>query len=231
MSFVAFIFARGGSKGLPGKNIRLFAGKPLIAHAIEHAKAIPRISRVIVSTDSEEIAKVSEDFGAEVPFLRPPELAKDDSAEWLAWRHAISFLQDTVDTLPLGIVSVPTTSPLRIPKDIDNCIDKFLETNADMVITMTPSSRNPFFNMVKPAFDGSLSTVLSSDKRITRRQDAPRTFDITTLAYVFSPNYVMSQESMFSGRVFGVEIPSERSIDIDSIIDFKVAEFLFSQQL
>ncbi|WP_217641124.1 acylneuraminate cytidylyltransferase family protein [Cylindrospermopsis raciborskii] len=89
MTIVAFIFARGGSKGLPGKNIRPFAGKPLIAWAIEQAQAVSRISRVLVSTDAEEIAAVALDYGAEVPFLRPPELAQDDSPEWLAWRHGL----------------------------------------------------------------------------------------------------------------------------------------------
>ena len=91
---IAFVFARGGSKGLPGKNLRQFAGKPLIAHAIEHALAVPRIDRVIVSTDSPDIASVARDFGAEVPFLRPADLAADDSPEWLSWRHALNFLQN-----------------------------------------------------------------------------------------------------------------------------------------
>ena len=92
-SVVAFVFARGGSKGLPGKNLRPLAGKPLIAHAIEHALAVPRIERVIVSTDSTDIAQVARDFGAEVPFMRPAELATDDSPEWLSWRHAVDFVR------------------------------------------------------------------------------------------------------------------------------------------
>jgi len=93
MKAVAFIFARGGSKGLPGKNTRMLNGKPLIAWSIGHAQAVPRIERVIVSTDSPDIAAVAIQYGAEVPFLRPAELARDDSPEWLAWRHALNYLR------------------------------------------------------------------------------------------------------------------------------------------
>ena len=94
MKAVAFIFARGGSKGLPGKNVRLLDGKPLIAWSIEHARAVKRIERVIVSTDSQEIANVARQFGAEVPFIRPKEFALDDSPEWIAWQHALNYLTE-----------------------------------------------------------------------------------------------------------------------------------------
>ena len=123
MKVVAFIFARGGSKGLPGKNIRPLGGKPLIAWSIEHALAVKRIERVIVSTDSEEIAAVARDYGAEVPFIRPAELAQDDSPEWLSWRHALNYLGETTGALPEVMVSVPTTAPLRLAIDIENCLD------------------------------------------------------------------------------------------------------------
>jgi len=93
MSIVAVIFARGGSKGLPGKNLRILGDKPLIAWSIEHAKAVRRIDRVIVSTDSTEIAQVALKYGAEVPFIRPSDLAQDDSPEWLSWKHALNFLE------------------------------------------------------------------------------------------------------------------------------------------
>lgn len=111
MKIDSFIFARGGSKGLPGKNIRMLAGKPLIAWSIEHAKAVSCIDRVIVSTDSEEIAEVAQNYGAEVPFLRPHDLAKDDSPEWLAWCHALRYLGDNNMGMPDIMVSVPVTAP------------------------------------------------------------------------------------------------------------------------
>lgn len=125
MNAIAFIFARGGSKGLPGKNIRTLESKPLIAWSIEQALAIKRIKRVIVSTDSEEIAAISRVYGAEVPFIRPAELARDDSPEWLAWRHALNYIRETLGLLPDVMVSVPATAPLRSSVDIDNCLDEY----------------------------------------------------------------------------------------------------------
>jgi N-acylneuraminate cytidylyltransferase len=230
MTIVAFIFARGGSKGLPGKNIRPFAGKPLIAWAIEQAQAVSRISRVLVSTDAEEIAAVALDYGAEVPFLRPPELAQDDSPEWLAWRHGLQYLQETTGALPDAMVSVPTTAPLRLPLDIDNCLDEFAQGEADMVITVTEAHRNPYFNMVKPNPDGSVGLVIPPARGVARRQDAPPVYDMATVAYVARPEFVMTQQSTFAGRVRAVKVPVERAIDIDTPFDFELAEFLMMKR-
>lgn len=230
MTAVAFIFARGGSKGLPGKNIRPLAGKPLIAWSIEHARSVKDIERVIVSTDSEEIAAVSRSFGAEVPFMRPAELARDDSPEWLAWRHALTFIQETEGELPEAMISVPTTAPLRLPIDLEHCLDEFAKGDADMVITVSEAHRNPSFNMVKENQDGSVGLVMEPASGITRRQDAPEVFDMATVAYVARPQFVMQQMGTFSGRVRAVKVPIERAIDIDTIFDFEFAEFLLSRR-
>lgn len=228
MNVVAFIFARGGSKGLPGKNIRPFAGKPLIAWAIEHAKAVKRIRRVIVSTDSDDIAVVAREYGAEVPFLRPAELAKDDSPEWLAWCHALTYLKDTEGMLPDVMVSVPTTAPLRLPSDIENCLDQFAKGDADVVITVTDAHRNPFFNMVKVNDDGTVGLVIPPQNSIARRQDSPAVFDMATVAYVVRPEFVMCNNATFEGRVRAVHVPVERAIDIDTLLDFRMAECLLN---
>lgn len=230
MTAVAFIFARGGSKGLPGKNIRPLAGKPLIAWSIEHARAVKRIERVIVSTDSEEIAAIARDFGAKVPFMRPTELAGDDSPEWLAWRHALAFLQESEGALPEAMLSVPTTAPLREPIDLENCLDEFAKGDADMVITVSDAHRNPWFNMVKENPDGTVGLVIAPAPGITRRQDAPAVFDMATVAYVARPQFVMRQMGIFSGRVRAVRVPVERAIDIDTLFDFELAEFLISRR-
>lgn len=230
MTAVAFIFARGGSKGLPGKNIRPLAGKPLIAWSIEHARSVKRIERVIVSTDSEEIAAVARDFGAEVPFMRPAELAGDDSPEWLAWRHALAFLQETEGALPTAMLSVPTTAPLRLPIDLETCLDEFSKGDADMVITVSEAHRNPWFNMVKQNPDGTVGLVIAPESGITRRQDAPAVFDMATVAYVARPQFVMQQMGTFNGRVRAVKVPVERAIDIDTLFDFELAEFLISRR-
>lgn len=230
MKTVAFIFARGGSKGLPGKNIRPLGGKPLIAWSIEHALAVKRIERVIVSTDSEEIAAVAREYGAEVPFIRPAELARDDSPEWLAWRHALNYLRETTGALPESMVSVPTTAPLRLALDIENCLDEFEKGDADMVITVAEAHRNPWFNMVKANHDGTVGLVLPPMNGITRRQDAPSVYDMATVAYVARPDFVLTHHGTFAGRVRAVQVPIERAIDIDTLLDFEMAEFLMNRR-
>lgn len=226
---IAFILARCGSKGLPGKNVRAFNGKPLIAWAIEHAKAVKRIRRVIVSTDCQEIATVAAEYGAEVPFLRPEELATDSAPEWLAWRHALEFIRNDEGSLPDAFVSVPVTAPLRQPVDIERCLERFSEGGADVVITVTDAHRNPYFNMVTMRSNGAVGLVVPPTSGISRRQDAPEVFDMTTVAYVADPEFVMTHESAFAGRVKAVHVPIERSIDIDTLLDFQIAEFLFTR--
>ena len=224
MKATAFIFARGGSKGLPGKNIRPLGGKPLIAWSIEHALAVTRIERVIVSTDSEEIADVARDYGAEVPFLRPPELSCDKSPEWLSWRHALNFLKEKDGTMPSVMVSVPATAPLRSTTDIENCLDEYEKGNADIIITVTDAHRSPYFNMVKTKSDGTVALVISPPSTLTRRQDVPLVYDMATVCYVASSVFVMTHKATFEGRVKAVHVASERAIDIDSLLDFQIAE-------
>ena len=230
MNAVAFIFARGGSKGLPGKNIRNLAGKPLIAWSIDHALAVKRIKRVIVSTDSPDIADVARAHGAEVPFMRPPELARDDSPEWLAWRHALNFLRESGGSMPGVMVSVPATAPLRQPIDIENCLDNFAQGGADMVITVTDAHRSPYFNMVKTNPDGTMGLVIPPASAIARRQDAPVVYDMATGAYVINPEFVMTHLATFEGVIRAVHVPPERAIDIDTLLDFKIAECLLAHR-
>ena len=228
MKATAFIFARGGSKGLPGKNIRPLGGKPLIAWSIEHALSVKRIERVIVSTDSEEIVAVACEYGAEVPFIRPVELARDDSPEWLAWRHALNYLLDKDGVLPEAMVSVPTTAPLRLPLDIDNCLNEYEKGDIDIVITVTDAHRSPYFNMVKTNADGTVGLVISPQSALARRQDTPEVFDMATVAYVARSEYIMTHNSIFEGRVRAVQVPTERAIDIDTLLDFQIAECLLN---
>lgn len=230
MKAVAFIFARGGSKGLPGKNIRSLGGKPLIAWSIEHALAVKRIERVFVSTDSEEIAAAAREYGAEVPFIRPTELARDDSPEWLAWRHALNYLLDKDGALPEVMVSVPTTAPLRLPLDIENCLDEYEKGDADMVITVTEAHRSPYFNMVKTNANGTVGLIIPPQSAIARRQDAPVVYDMATVCYVANPEFVMTHNATFEGRVKAVQVPTERAIDIDTLMDFQMAECLLKMR-
>lgn len=225
---IAFVFARGGSKGLPRKNTRTLSGKPLIAWSIEHAFAVRRIERVIVSTDSEEIAAVARGSGAEVPFMRPAELARDDSPEWLAWRHALAYLLETDGMFPGAMVSLPATAPLRLPLDIENCLDEYEKGDADVVITVTDAHRSPYFNMVRTHADGTVGLVIPPQSAIARRQDSPMVFDMATVAYVARPEFVMTHNATFEGRVRAVHVPTERAIDIDTLLDFQIAECLLN---
>lgn len=230
MNYVALICARGGSKGLPGKNIRPLGGKPLIAWSIEVAKKIDRVSRVIVSTDSEEIANVAKEYGAEVPFMRPDELALDTSPEWLVWRHALSYLSNNESSQIDGLVVIPATAPLRAVADVENCLDVYEKGEVDIVLTVNKAHRNPYFNMIVNDDKGFSSLVMPPNSNIIRRQDAPVVFDITTVAYVVRPQFVNDSDSIFAGRVKSVCIPQERAIDIDTMLDFKIAESLFKHQ-
>ena len=229
MKYIALICARGGSKSLPGKNIKPLNGVPLIGWSIMVAKQVERISRVIVSTNSEEIAKVAVEYGAEVPFMRPNELAQDDSPEWLVWKHALNFLKNQNNEID-GLVVVPTTAPLRSKEDVNNCINEFEKGNVDVVITVSNAHRSPYFNMVKTNQNGFSSLVISSKEKITRRQEVPEVFDMTTVAYVAKPSFVLQNHGIFDGRVRSVYIPPERSLDIDTPLDFKIAECLVNNQ-
>lgn len=221
---IGFIFARGGSKGVPGKNIKLLAGKPLIAYAIETARACTLLETVIVSTDDPVIAAVAREHGAEVPFFRPAELAADDSPEWLAWQHAIRWVQAERGNFDI-FVSLPTTSPFRAVEDVTACIDVLrFNQETDAVITVRQAERSPYFNMVSLDASGHARLVIEPTQAVSRRQDVPEVFDITTVAYAARPNYVLNANRLFEGRVGTVRIPVERSMDIDTPYDFMLAE-------
>lgn len=226
MKVYSFIFARGGSKGIPKKNIKLFLGKPLIYYSINLAKKIKNIDKVFVSTDDHEIANISKEYGAEV-IDRPSDLASDNSPEWLSWQHAIKWVENKYGRFET-FLSLPTTSPLRNELDIMNCLST-LSKEIDIVIGITKSVRSPWFNMVKKDENQNIHLLLKNDKTIVNRQQAPDSFDITTCAYVSTANFIKANDSIFDGKILGVEIPQERAIDIDTIIDFDIAEFLMKR--
>jgi N-acylneuraminate cytidylyltransferase len=230
VSTVACIFARAGSKGIPNKNIQQFSGKPLISWTIELALNVTQINEVFVSTDSEEIAEIASMAGATIPFIRPSELATDTSPEWHSWQHFIKFLADKDGRLPEVFLSLPATSPLRSTIDIENCFDEFKKGRADFVVGITPSERNPYFNMVKKGEDNQVNLVIQQVEKYSRRQDTPEIFDLTTVCYVGKPSTILTKNSIFEGKVAGVEIPRERAIDIDTELDFQIAEFLFKSK-
>ncbi|MGR5464699.1 cytidylyltransferase domain-containing protein [Photobacterium damselae] len=222
MKNFAFIFARGGSKGLPGKNIKPLAGKPLLQYAIEIAQKTPSIDKVFVSTDDNDIAKIAIELGA-ILIKRPVELATDKSPEWLSWRHAVQWAKDNYGQFD-GFISLPATSPLRSVEDVEAAIEKRCYTAADVCISVTPASRSPYFNMVKETKDGHIELVSKLESVVTRRQDAPEVFDITTVVYATTPDFVLESNSLFAGKVTSIVVPKARAVDIDDIYDFRMAE-------
>ena len=226
MKTFAFIFARGGSKDVPGKNIRNLGGKPLLAHSIMIAQNIDEISRIFVSTDDQDIAEVGIKYGAEI-IERPVELAQDDSPEWLSWLHAIKWLEARNEFFDC-FVSLPTTSPLRNKTDVVNCIN-LLDKQTDIVVTISETSRSPYFNMVNKEED-YIKLLIEGEKSFSRRQDAPIAYDMTTVAYVAHSDFIKNNNKIFDGRVKAVLVPKERSVDIDDEIDFKMAQLLMSER-
>jgi CMP-N-acetylneuraminic acid synthetase len=221
----AFIFARGGSKGLPRKNVLPIGGMPMLAHAIRIAHDLQEVDQVYVSTDCEEVAFIARQYGAEI-INRPSELASDTASEWLAWQHAINVLKQSVGSFD-RFLSLPATAPLRKPEDVQRCLNA-LQAGIDMVITMTPAHRSPWFNMVTADLDGKVKLV-ANEGSIMRRQDSISCYDMTTVAYVSRPEFILKASSMWDGSVVGVEVPRERSIDVDDDLDFAIARFLMEE--
>lgn len=221
---IGFIFARGGSKGVPGKNIKNLSGKPLIAHSIEVGLACPSLETVIVSTDDHKIASVATEYGAEVPFFRPAELATDSAPEWLAWQHAVEWIQRERGSFD-ALISMPATSPFRSVEDIEACIAILKEdSHTDAVITVKAADRSPYFNMVTLDSRGYANVVIKPSAEISRRQDTPTVYDVTTVAYAARPSFVLSAKRLFDGNIRAVVVPQERALDIDTPYDFLLAE-------
>ena len=221
---IAYVFARGGSKGVPGKNLKLLGERPLLAYPIETALASGLFERIIVSTDSQDIADAARRYGAETPFMRPPELATDTASEWMAWQHALGETERLYGTIDM-FVSLPATSPFRSPGDVRRCVERLEASPAvDIVITGRKAERSPWFNMVRLNNEGLARVVNEPDGHIVRRQDAPQVFDVTTVAYAARPSFILSTTRLWDGRVGFVEIPAERALDIDTPFDFFIAE-------
>ena len=224
-----FVFARGKSKGLKNKNLLKINNISLIGHSILQMKKIKTIADVFVSTDSNKIKKEAIKYGAKVPFIRPKRLSNDFSPEILAWRHSINFLKSKLNLIPDYVVSVPSTSPLRRVSDIRQCLNLAIKKNLDMVFTVSKSSKNPYFNMVELK-KNKIKIVKKFSKILRRRQDAPQCFDISTVCYVFKPDYIIKNDNLLSGKTGYVLIPKERGVDIDDKWDYRICK-VFSKKV
>ena len=225
MKIYSFTFARAGSKGIKYKNLKKFRKKSLIFWAIQDCIKSKFISKSFVSTDSKKIAKEAKKAGAIIPFLRPKKLSTDFSPEYLSWKHALNFLKKNND-LPDIFISVPCTSPLRTSKDLDRMISIFIRKKPDLLVAVSESERNPYFNMFKMKKNNKIEIFSRPKKKIFRRQDCPKTYNLTTFAFISKPNYILNSDNIYSNNVIGLKVDKKRSIDIDTVEDIKYAEFL-----
>lgn len=225
MKTIASICARGGSVGVPGKNIRPLLGKPLIGHTIEQALAVASIDAVYVSTDDPQIAEVARRHGAEVPFLRPAELATSSAAKLPVIRHLCDWVVAERGGFD-RVVDLDPTSPLRTVADIEACL-ALLDDDTDAVITAFESEKNPYFNMVERKADGRIGLVCPPASTVVARQQAPKVYSMNASIYVW--HRASLAKGLWEGRLKMHVMPRERSIDIDSPLDFDIVEMLMAR--
>ena len=226
---LAIIPARGGSKGLPGKNIRLLAGHPLIAYSIKAAQDSPGIGRVVVSTDSEEIADIARQYGAEVPFRRPAALAQDHSLDTEVFVHALNWLRENENYLPDLVVQLRPTSPIRYVADIEACIAKMTaRETADSLRIVTPAPNTPYKMWRVPSEDAPMEPLLTldgvADPYNQPRQALPTVYWQIGALDVIRPRVVLGQNSMSGKVILPYVVSQEQAIDIDDIFNFQRAE-------
>ena len=218
--------ARGGSKGLPGKNLRRLGALSLIGHAVASAREAKRLDRFIVSTDSAEIAEEARRHGAEVPFLRPPELASDQAGMLGVLQHAVRWLEST-GVRPDLVVTLQPTSPFRVGADIDRTIAKVVDTGADSAQTLSEASYHPFF---MKTLDGDRTVALFPDgHKYLRRQDAPPVYQPSGAVYVTRYPSLMEQGHILGDDNRGVVQEFEASVNIDTEWDFMLAELILRE--
>jgi CMP-N-acetylneuraminic acid synthetase len=221
-NIVGIIPARSGSKRLPHKNIRILVDKPLIAYTIEAALKSKYINRVIVSTDDDKISRISKNYGAEI-IVRPKKLAEDDTPMVFVLRHAIECLEKKENYRADAIVLLQPTSPLRTSYETDMAIKKFLITNADLVVSVSETKNHPFWSFRMD--NDKLIPFIDDGLKITRRQDLPKIYVANGTMYVMSRE-TLQKENIYDGDVRAIIMDEEKSIDIDTMLDFKIAELL-----
>ena len=224
MKTFGLIPARGGSKGIPRKNIKLIAGKPLIVWTIEAALRSSLLSAVVVSTDDPEIADVARRAGAQVPFMRPAELAQDQTPGLNPVLHAL-------DQLPQfdSVLLLQPTSPLRTTGDIEACLRLALKHNAPSVVSVTEAGTHPFWTYSMTE-DLALRRFVDAEP-IAQRQDLPQVFELNGALYFADANWLRSSGSMLGSETLAFIMPKERSVDLDTLIDWKFAELLLKETL
>lgn len=223
------ICARGGSKGVKNKNIKEINGKPLIAYTIEQAKESGLFEHIVVSTDSDNIADIAKKYGAELFFKRRAELASDSAGKLDVIKDAFIRSEEHYNTTFDYLIDLDATAPLRNVADITNALKQFVENNNDNLITAMPSRRSPYFNLVEVDKNGKVSLSKPLESSIVRRQDVPKSYDMNASIYIWKRDAILNEKSLFLKKTGLYVMPEERSIDIDSELDYKFVEFLMKE--
>ena len=228
MYVVGAICARGGSKGVPRKNLREIGGRSLLGHAVACAQEARTLHRIVVSTDDAEMAAAARRYGAEVPFMRPAELAQDQTSKWDVFRHLVSTLEGQDGRRVDVLVDLDTGVPLRRPEDVDGCVNQLLAGSAEVVVTAYEPERNPYFNMVEPGPDGFCRIVKQPPEPIVARQAAPQVYALSPAVYAITRDALWRVEHWSQARLQVYPIPRLRAIDIDTEADLRLVECILA---
>ena len=224
------ICARGGSKGVKGKNVRELCGKPLIAYTIEQARESNLFEHIVISTDSDLIAQTAVKYGAEVFFKRDAAMASDTAGKFDVIKDAFLKSEQHYAQKFDYEIDLDATAPLRDVSDIINAYKQFLSDENDNLITAMPSRRSPYFNLVEIYPDGHVGLAKTLSKAIVRRQDAPKTYDMNASIYIWKREALLNNDTLFLPRTGLYVMSEDRSIDIDCELDFKFVEFLMKEK-
>ena len=229
-TFLGIIPARGGSKGLPGKNIKELCGKPLIAWSIESGLKSKYLDEVIVTTDSKDIANIAKQYGASVPFLRPDVLANDTATSFDAIKHTIEFYKNEMKKEFDYIVLLEPTSPLREARDIDIAIEQLFNSNADSIVGICKTEdQNPAFLVFKNEKD-FISGYENHDMKVLRRQDIKDVYFFEGTIYISKTDVLLNKKTFYHENTIGYVVPKYKSLEIDDIDDFIMVEAIMKHK-
>ena len=223
------ICARGGSKGLPNKNLLKIGDKSLIGHTLTQAKAIDAIDCIIVSSDSNEILKEGEIYAADILLQRSAKLASDDAGKIDAIIDCLNHAESNLNKHFDYVIDLDVTSPLRNLIDIENCLEFTKDQRFKNLITVTNSKKNPYFNQIEITNEGP--QLVKSGHNIKGRQSAPKVYDMNASIYVWSRDFLINEKTLFSRDTIVYDMPEERSLDIDNELDFKIVKHLIENEL
>jgi CMP-N,N'-diacetyllegionaminic acid synthase len=230
MTMLCTICARGGSKGVPGKNVREILGRPLIAYTIDQAKQSGLFSAIAVSSDSEEILAAAKAFGADILVRRPDELASDSAPKVPVIHHCLEAAERQLGRQSAVFIDLAVTSPLRLPEDIVGAARLLERRGVSSVITGTPARCSPYFSIVELDERGVVHLSKKLAQPVVRRQDGPRCYDMNGSIYVWRRDVFHRNPAVFYDNTLLFEMPEERSIDIDSELDFEIVRILLTKR-